>query len=225
MLSVVSLRKEQGVDVPDIVEGKEVSQERCAPGGRWLLEDDVVAVPQEVHPFRSQIDYSARPIERTSVPGRCRATSPSRCGATSHSVIVLIARDPRGAARTLDETGRTPKEWDGAPNSTPDSCSVGRRTTALLCLPLCPRQAKTHPKLPHASQTQKEKPLGKSATYRGARSPASACEASALPTELIVRAWEVTHLRDGRQPLHPRYARSSAIRPPAPRAALPEIPY
>ena len=58
----------------------------------------------------------------------------------------------------MEETRRTPKNWVRARNPTPDSYSVGRRTTGLLCPPLCPRQAETHPKLPHASQTQKENP-------------------------------------------------------------------
>jgi len=38
---------------------------------------------------------------------------------------------------------------------------------ALMCPGMCPRTPRNHPKPPHASQRRKEKPLGKSATYRG----------------------------------------------------------
>jgi hypothetical protein len=45
---------------------------------------------------------------------------------------------------------------------------------SLLCLKLCPRPPLKGPKPPPASQARKEKPLGKSATYRGVLSSSPA---------------------------------------------------
>src|SRR3990172_11167029 len=61
----------------------------------------------------------------------------------------------------------------------------------LVCPRMWPRGARNYPKPANISQGGKEKPAGKSATCQRVRVRQPACEASALPTELILRGRQV----------------------------------
>jgi len=133
---------------------------------RWLSSSQTVRMswcPPEARPFRSGIDYSAPPTERTSVPGcirqrqavvrlsrrgvsNGRARRALRAGllagyvviklggaSSSFGHIILIAGQPARRRMNTGQMRRTAMEWDRAPNPTPDSKSVGRGTTAPLC--------------------------------------------------------------------------------------------
>ena len=56
---------------------------------------------------------------------------------------------------------------------------------------------------PRQTNWANENPSVSSRLTEGAMRAAGACEAGALPTELIVRGREVTHLRNARQPALP----------------------
>jgi hypothetical protein len=62
--------------------------------------------------------------------------------------------------------------------------SDARKDCAQLCPKLCPRGAGIDPKPPHASQPDKEKPLSKSATYRGVFYREGGASSKRSPTEL-----------------------------------------
>ena len=83
--------------------------------------------------------------------------------------------------------------WPGYKHSLASQTTCGP-VGGSLCPLLCPRAPDIHLSPANSSQLAKRKPPGKFVTYRGVLILASACEAGALPTELIVRALRIYRL-------------------------------
>src|SRR2546429_5035285 len=84
-----------------------------------------------------------------------------RCG---HLLLLFVTADPR--------------------LTTMYTAALASVKETKTCPETCPWRARTSPKPPYASQHEKEKPLGKSATYRGAGLHGEDCKGPPLPAEL-----------------------------------------